>query len=152
MEILAALPSVRTPIVNRKGELRPARSLSEPLRRLHATLQLESTRNGQARPPRSILFVSADSGDGKSTVAAGLALVQREAGHRVVAVGADFRRPVLAKLLDVGNAHGLTDVLAGTLELDGAMQQVERGSPAVSAEPAGSGEGATATLVQTAEV
>src|SRR5271166_4127089 len=152
MEILAALPSVRTPIVNRKGELRPARPLSEPLRRLHASLQLEGTRNGQARAPRSILFVSAEAGDGKSTVAAGLALVQREAERRVVVMEADFRRPVMAKLLDVGHAHGLADVLAGTLPLDAAMQQVERVSPAVSIDDAGSPAGATATAVRTAEV
>ncbi len=153
MQILAALPSVRTPIVNRKGELRVAKPLSEPLRRLHATLQLESTRNGQARAPRSILFVSADAGDGKSTVAAGLALVEREAGRRVVVVEADFRRPVMAKLLGVASTPGLSDVLEGTLALDASMQQVERVSPAVSVEAAaGSRGGGTATVVRAAEV
>ena len=53
------------------------------------------------RPPRSILFLSADAGDGKSTLVADLALVQREAGERVAVVEADFRRPVQGGLLGV---------------------------------------------------
>lgn len=153
MQILTALPSVRTPIVHRKEDLRPSKLLSEPLRRLHATLQMDSMHaNGRSGPPRSILFVSADPGDGKSTVAAGLALVQREAGRRVVVVEADFRRPVLARLLDVGNAHGLADVLAGALPLDGAMQQVARETPAINVDPAGSAAGAVATVVESSDV
>ncbi len=152
MEILTALPSVRTPIVHRSDELRPAKLLSEPLRRLHATLQLEGNRNGQARAPRSILFVSADAGDGKSSVAAGLALVQRDAGRRVMVVEADFRRPVLAKLLDVGSAHGLADVLTGALPLQEAVQQVVRGSPAIDLNDPASASGGVATVVQTAEI
>src|ERR1019366_6314232 len=140
MQILTALPSVRSPIVQRKGELRPSKLLSEPLRRLHATLQLDSARAREGTgPPRSILVVSADAGDGKSTVVAGLALIQREAGLRVAVVEADFRRPVMAKLLGVNSPHGLADVLAGTRRLDGALQQVERGSP-VLAPPAASGQ------------
>jgi Mrp family chromosome partitioning ATPase len=154
MQVLTALPSVRSPIVHRKDELRPSRLLSEPLRRLHATLQLENVhREGRQGPPRSILFVSADAGDGKSTVAAGLSLVQREAGRRVVVIEADFRRPVLAKLLDVGNAHGLADVLAGTLPLDTALQQVRRVSPAINIGPDGAAPaGGVATVVESADV
>jgi succinoglycan biosynthesis transport protein ExoP len=155
MQILTALPSVRSPIVQRKGELRPSKLLSEPLRRLHATLQLDSARAREGTgPPRSILVVSADAGDGKSTVVAGLALVQREAGLRVAVVEADFRRPVMAKLLGVNSPHGLADVLAGTQRLDGALQQVERGSPVLAAAPAENeaGGGGVATVVESAEV
>src|ERR1019366_4810883 len=142
MQILTALPSVRSPIVQRKGELRPSKLLSEPLRRLHATLQLDSARAREGTgPPRSILVVSADAGDGKSTVVAGLALIQREAGLRVAVVEADFRRPVMAKLLGVNSPHGLADVLAGTRRLDGALQQVERGSPVLAAAAAEAGAG-----------
>jgi Mrp family chromosome partitioning ATPase len=153
MQILTALPSVQTPIVHSKGELRPSRLLNEPLRRLHATLGLEHVHPDSGEgPPRSVLFVSADPGDGKSTVAAGLALVQREAGRRVSVIEADFRRPVMARLLDVGNAHGLADVLAGALTLDAAMQQVARTSPAINVPPASAGEGAVATVVESSDV
>jgi len=154
MQILTALPKARSPIVQRKGELRPSKLLNEPLRRLHGTLQLEHVgEQDQTRAPRTILFVSADAGDGKSTVAAGLALVQREAGLRVALVEADFRRPVLARLLAVNSPHGLADVLAGTQPLAGAMQQVERVSPVLDAAAATeAGAGSVATLVGTSDV
>src|SRR5271155_5273231 len=112
MQILTVLPRVKSPIVHQGGEVRPSRQFEEPLRRLHATLQLANVHaEGRQDAPRSILFISADSGDGKSTVAAGLALVQREAGERVAVVEADFRRPVMAKLFGVGSAHGLAEEL-----------------------------------------
>jgi polysaccharide biosynthesis transport protein len=150
MQILTALPKVKTPIVRRKEELRPSRLLSEPLRRLHTTLQL-AHEDGQA--PRSILFVSADPGDGKSTVVAGLALVAREAGRRVAVVEADFRRPVMARLLGVPSQHGLAEVLAGTLPLNAVLQPVsDFGRPEVSAAPQAAGDGGVATVVESSQV
>jgi Mrp family chromosome partitioning ATPase/capsular polysaccharide biosynthesis protein len=150
--ILSALPSARTPIVRSDGQVRPSKLLSEPLRRLHSTLQLggsgEST-NGQI--PGSILFLSADPGDGKSTLAAGLALVQREAGERAVVIEADFRRPVLAKLLsiDAQGAPGLAELLAGKALPSGAMQRVRSGAPKAEPEVAQPAEGAVAMAVST---
>ena len=67
-------------------------------------------------------------------------------------VEADFRRPVLAKLLDVGSAHGLADVLTGALPLQEAMQQVVRGTPAVEVNEGAAAAGGVATIVQTAEI
>jgi len=48
---------------------------------------------------RSILITSASSGDGKSTVAANLALALVEAGKRVVLVDLDVRKPELSEAL-----------------------------------------------------
>jgi succinoglycan biosynthesis transport protein ExoP len=139
-QILAALPSARQPIVSRDGWLAPANTLLEPLRRLHTTLQLgDMLERDRDHAPRVILFVSADAGDGKSTLIADLALVQRDAGERVAVVEADLRRPVLASMLDVGAAHGLAEVLAGALPVGAAMQQVQ--------PPAGSASGGVARPV-----
>jgi len=130
MQILTALPTIRRPIVSRDGEPTPAPSLREPLRRLHTTLQLWDTLERDGRPaPRSILFVSPDAGDGKSTLIADLALVQRDAGERVAIVEADLRRPIQAKLLGIDGSHGLTEVLTGKLDISEAMQSVQSVSP-----------------------
>jgi len=91
--------------------------------------------------------VSADPGDGKSTVAAGLALVQREAGERVTVVEADFRRPVQARLLRVHGSEGLADVIEGRLSLEGAIERVGPIQPAGEAQPDGSAPAGVATLV-----
>lgn len=124
-QILTALPAVRRPIVHQDGHTRPARSLLEPIRRLHTTLALaEGLAGDRESSPRVILFLSADAGDGKSALVADLALVQRDAGERVAVIEADFRRPVQAGLLEVQSSVGLAQVLNGTLAIDEAMQTV----------------------------
>ncbi len=147
-QILAALPNVSEPIVRRDGRLAPAEGLLEPLRRLHTTLRLgDMLEHDRERPPRTILFVSCDAGDGVSTATAGLALVQRDADERVAVVDADLRRSVQARLLAVGSSHGLAEVLAGTLATGDALQRVE---PLPNHEGAGVGVPAAgvSTLVQ----
>lgn len=138
-QILTVLQTVRRPIVQRDGRPAPAKSLREGLWRLQTTLQLgpalEPQHNGASdasRPARVILFLSADPGDGKSTLVAALALTQREGGLRAAIVEADFRRPVQGRLLGLHGQGGLAEVLAGRLSVEEAMQEVGR-VPAESA-------------------
>ncbi len=153
--VLSALPAVRQPVVRTGGEPAPAEGLLEPLRRLHTTLQLgDMLERDRQRPPRLILFLSADAGDGKSTLLADLALVQRDAGARVAVIEADMRRPVLAGLLGVNAPYGLSDVLAGALSLGEAWQSamhLQTGAAAAAAPGAApglaAGSGATQGLV-----
>ena len=123
--VIAALPHVRHPIVRRDGKLHPSRRLTESIIRLHTTLRLGEAVDGhRARPPRSILLLSADPGDGKSTVAAALSLIARDANENVLLLEADFRRPVLASILDVQPRQGLTQVLSGAVALEEAVLAV----------------------------
>jgi len=125
-QILTALPAVRRPIVHRDGQPAPSKFLLEPLRRLHTVLQLGVVpKHERETSCRLVLFVSADPGDGKSTLIADLALVHRDAGERVAVVEANLRRPVQAELLDVDGVHGLAEVLAGTFSIEEAMQRVQ---------------------------
>ncbi len=124
--VLATVPSIRRPIVYPNGLPLPAAALREPLRRLHTTLQLRGLADDvdQRPAPRSVLFISADAGDGKSTLLAGLALVQSEAGENVVILESDLRRPVQAELLAVDGSRGLAEVLAGSVTVQDATQSV----------------------------
>jgi Mrp family chromosome partitioning ATPase len=153
VQTLAGFPKVRRPIVRRDGEPAPSRFLVEPLRRLHTSLQLAVTPDPRRlRPSRTVLFVSADAGDGKSTLLADLALVARDSGERVVVVEANFRRPAQAQLLGVDGAQGLAEVLTGKLTAGQAMQRVQPIAPAELAEPPGAVSTApVATLVQSRE-
>jgi succinoglycan biosynthesis transport protein ExoP len=151
-QVLTALPEVKRPIIHRDGEPVPSKPLLEPLRRLHTTLQLGGVVDHQRQvSPRSILFLSADAGDGKSTVVANLALVQREAGERTAVIEADFRRPVQAKLLGVSGPQGLAEVLTGQLALGEGMQRVASLAGEALGAEARSGDG-LATAVAPAEV
>jgi Mrp family chromosome partitioning ATPase len=124
-QILTALPAVKRPITDRDGRPGPARSMVEPLRRLHTTLQMGGSFDpDRAASPRSILFVTADPGDGKSTLIANLARVQRDAGERVAVIEADFRRPAQSRLLNVTAPHGLADVLEGKVSAAEAIHTV----------------------------
>jgi capsular exopolysaccharide synthesis family protein len=69
------------------------------------------------------VVTSPRKGDGKSTTAVNLAAAIALSGQRVTLVDADLRRPMIARVLDLDNAVGLTDVLASRLPLDDALQQ-----------------------------
>jgi succinoglycan biosynthesis transport protein ExoP len=150
--VVAAVPSSRKPIGRADGVPTLAKQLREPMRRLHTTMHLReipSGLNGHSTP-RSVLFISAGAGDGKSTVLAALALVQSEAGARVAVIDADMRRPVQGKLLNVEGSQGLAEVLSGKLTFREALQRVG-GLPSDSAPDAIGRTGSLATAVQAPE-
>ena len=163
-QTLAGLPKVRRPIVSREGQPSPSRFLLEPLRRLHTGFQLAAplpaaSASAPATPPRRprvILFTSPDAGDGKSTLVADLALVQRDANQRVVIVEANFRRPVQAKLLGLENSNGLAEVLVGQAPVAEALKQLAPVAPPklahtpapVPEQPGEAQGGGVATMVE----
>jgi capsular exopolysaccharide synthesis family protein len=66
------------------------------------------------REVRTVLVTSAVPGEGKTTVAQGLAHVAALAGREVILVEADLRRPSFASRMNIdGNAPGLAQVLRG---------------------------------------
>lgn len=74
---------------------------------------------------QALLITSPGPDDGKTTITANLAASLAQAGHQVIAVGADLRRPTLHKYFEVRNTVGLTSVLVGQATLDAALQQAK---------------------------
>lgn len=64
-------------------------------------------------PPRIITVTSTSPADGKSTVAANLAIALVRAGVPVVLVDADLRRPTVATTFGLPAGAGLSDVVVG---------------------------------------
>ena len=62
-------------------------------------------------------------GDGKSTVAANMAVSIAQSGRRVCIVDCDFRRPRVAKIFGLKEDVGLVQVIGGKVELEDAIQQ-----------------------------
>jgi capsular exopolysaccharide synthesis family protein len=60
---------------------------------------------------KCILMTSASPSEGKSTVAAHLAIAHAEQGHKTLLIDGDMRRPSLHKLFGVANLVGLSKVL-----------------------------------------
>ncbi len=76
----------------------------------------------QAGSIKVIQITSPVPGDGKSTVAANLAISMAQSGRRTLLLDCDMRRPRLAKLVGVRDDIGLTNILAGKLKLEEALQ------------------------------
>jgi capsular exopolysaccharide synthesis family protein len=72
---------------------------------------------------KTVLVTSAAPEEGKSTVAANLAIVLSRAGKRVVLVICDFHRAGATRFFDVDPTTGLSDVLGDTQDLRGALKQ-----------------------------
>lgn len=78
---------------------------------------------------RSIAISSAADSEGKTVIAANLGIVLAQAGHRVVLVDADLRRPGLADVFGLSSSPGLTEVLANRLPLLASLQTWREGVP-----------------------
>jgi polysaccharide biosynthesis transport protein len=149
--ILTALPKVRQPVVNREGTPAPSKLLLEPMRRLHTSLSLARGLGGGTAPRGAIAFLSADPGDGKSTVVADLAIVQRDAGARTLVIDANLRRPMQARLLGGDGSLGLAEVLTQDRPLEDALQRVATARPPVRADLEAPGSAPVAVAERAAE-
>lgn len=70
---------------------------------------------------RSLVVTSAVQSEGKTTVAANLAIALAHSGEQVILVDADLRRPQVAELMGLNPQVGLTNVLVGTTHMDAAL-------------------------------
>jgi capsular exopolysaccharide synthesis family protein len=84
---------------------------------------------------RVIQVTSLEAGDGKTTLAANLAVSMAQAGRSVVLVDANLRAPQIGRLLGIGGEIGLTTVIRGESDLDGAVQHTA--IPGLSVLPCG---------------
>ena len=74
---------------------------------------------------RILQVTSPAAGDGKSTLAANLAISLAQSGKKTVLIESDFRRPKVHKVTGVKNKVGVVDVLRGESELTDAIQTTE---------------------------
>ncbi|XHE56894.1 exopolysaccharide transport family protein (plasmid) [Phaeobacter sp. BS34] len=90
----------------------------EAIRNLRTTLLMA---RGDV-PPQVVVFTSAESGDGKSTLSAAMAHNMAQIGKSVLLVDGDLRRHYLSDPLADGNSKpGLFDVLSGRCDLAEAV-------------------------------
>jgi succinoglycan biosynthesis transport protein ExoP len=87
-------------------------------------------------PLSSFVALSPVASEGKTALVANLGILYAQAGHRVVLVDANLRRPELAEIMGLSSTPGLIDVMAGEVPLDEALQ---RTSADLSLEVLGSG-------------
>jgi len=121
--VIGTLPAVKELATSRKvlafnGRADAATPLAEATRELRTNLAFIDIDD----PPRAIVVTSPLPGDGKSTIAANLALSIAAAGQRVILIDGDLRRPMVASLFNLPEGAGLTDVLTGRATIDDVAQ------------------------------
>jgi len=100
----------------------PRSPVAEAFRSLRTNLEYSSVDN----PARTMLVTSSGEGEGKSTVAANLAIVEAQSGKKVVIVDADMRRPKVHVQFNKSNRRGLSDVVTGKLSIDDVVKTYDQ--------------------------
>ncbi|WP_407389455.1 CpsD/CapB family tyrosine-protein kinase, partial [Carnobacterium jeotgali] len=85
----------------------PSSAISEEFRTLRTNIQFSMI----DKELKTLMVTSSKQGEGKSTIAANLAVVFASQGKKVLLVDADMRKPSLHKLFKVRNQQGLTSIL-----------------------------------------
>jgi non-specific protein-tyrosine kinase len=109
----------------RRSPLRPERlspGTIEAYRMLRATLA--ATRRGRIES-RSIVVTGAAASEGKTTTALNLAASLALAGHSVILMEADLRRPTIGSTLGIEAEHDITSVVLGTVPLEDALVRTD---------------------------
>jgi capsular exopolysaccharide synthesis family protein len=99
----------------------------EEIRSLRANLEFA----GVDQPLKTLFVSSADKEDGKTSVAANLAVVMSQAEKNVVIVDADLRRPNVHNFFGLPNNYGLSDVFRGSLNIEDVIKEWPGGSVSV---------------------
>jgi capsular exopolysaccharide synthesis family protein len=104
---------------------------AEALRGLATSILLS---NG-GQPPQVLLIASSFPGEGKTTIAANLAVILAQHGPTCL-VDTDLRRPRIASMFGLNGAVGLHEILTDTSKFEESLIAVE-GVPNLSVLPAG---------------
>ena len=109
----------REPFYRMATLLYPRSPAAEAFRTLRTNIEFASV----DKPFRSIVVTSSAPGEGKSVVAANLAVAFAQSGRRTILVDADLRRPTAHQLFSLDNGKGLTDMVYSD---DVPLNSVER--------------------------
>jgi len=100
---------------------KPSSLIAESFRALKVNLEYPHS----PMTSNMLLVASMSQTEGKSVVAANLAISMSSSGKRVILIDADLRRPSLHQYLNLQNEHGFIDVLNESLPLDQALSSTE---------------------------
>lgn len=101
---------------------KPFSAAVERLRALRSQLMLRCL-NPDAED-RSLAIVSPGNGEGRSYIAANLAVVFSQLGERTLLIDADLRRPRQHQLFCLGNPPGLSAILSGRAEPENVISRI----------------------------
>lgn len=114
-----------------KLQLYDADDLRHPISEAIRVLRTKMEMSQADQPLKTILVSSADIGDGKSSVAANLALAISQLDKEVVLLDGDLRRPNVHKLFELKNERGLVNLVANGAVIGDMLQYKDDSKVAV---------------------
>lgn len=109
---------------------KPMSIFAESMRSVRAAIHFSNV----DKPPRTIVVTSTMPGEGKTIVSTALARLQAKAGHKVIIIDADMRRPRLHSVMSLDKTKpDLAKILAGEATLEEAIQKDASGADVVIA-------------------
>ncbi|MDQ2775346.1 MAG: polysaccharide biosynthesis tyrosine autokinase [Acidobacteriota bacterium] len=128
-------------------------TVAEAFRATMVSILLGSRGAYDGQYPRVIVISSCAHGDGRTTVAANLAIALTEADHKVLLVDADLRKPRLHDLFRLDNRQGLSSILLDTKPCESYTAQqlgYSTNVPRLHVLPSGPASEGTAGLLHSA--
>jgi succinoglycan biosynthesis transport protein ExoP len=120
LPILARIPKEPRSRTHRPlGPLELSPATSEAYRTLRGTLAV--SRRGSSSGSHAILVTGSSPSEGKTTTAINLASSLATAGHNVILIEADLRRPGIGAALGVKSKYGVASVLVESVALQDAL-------------------------------
>jgi len=97
----------------------PRSPTAEAFRTLRSHIEF----SGVNQPIRSLLITSPGPNEGKSTIAANLAVVMAQGGKKVILMDSDLRRPRMHRIMGIPNRIGLSDLfMREPFDLQGVLR------------------------------
>jgi len=96
----------------------PRSPISEAFRSMRTSLEFYSI----DEPLQVLVITSSEPEEGKTTVAANLAVTMAKGENRVMLLDADMRRPNVHKQLGISNRAGLSDLIRGRMSFNEVIQ------------------------------
>ena len=103
------------------SHLRPKSAVAEAFRSLRTSLHFSAIN----REKKILIVTSTFPGEGKSTIAANLAITLSQTGARVLVIDGDLRRPSLHTKFGHSKAPGLSEALAGDVQAQSILHDTE---------------------------
>ncbi len=110
LPVIGYIPEMKLTKEQREGYVHVAEEPRSPVTETFRSLRTNLEFSQVDKALRSIMITSPSPTEGKSTIAANLALIMSQSGKRVLLIDADMRRPKLHRILTVSNRVGLSDV------------------------------------------
>lgn len=98
---------------------RPDSSAAEAFRSIRTALFYQDPKTGAGA--KTVLVTSPRSGQGKTTLAANLAITMAQAGCRTLLLDANLRHPAVHDRLETHQGPGLAKLLTGAVEIEAAV-------------------------------